>query len=58
MHEKPCFSDKVIMILVDGEIVNDGETLNWGEGLDRKPAAILSLKLFACNQVARLDPVG
>ena len=56
VNEEPCFADEVVMVFVDGEIVNDGEALDWGDGFDPDPAAILGLKLLARNQVASLDP--
>jgi hypothetical protein len=58
MYQQAFVADEVVVIFGNGEIVNDGEALEWGHRLDGNPAAILRFNLLACYQVAGVDPVS
>ena len=57
VYQQPLFADEVVVVFLNGEIVNDGGLVEGGDGLDGCPAAILRLDLFSSNQVAGVDPV-
>jgi len=57
VYQQPLFADEVVVVFLNGEIVNDGGLVEGGDGQDSCPTAALRLDLLACNQIAGVDPV-
>ncbi len=57
MNEEPGFTDEVVMIFVDSEIVDDLLILLRGDALDFRPFAVDGFGQFARFQASGVDPV-